>query len=125
MRWLVLLMLSACAVHDVRVHFPTAPGAPTSTLVLLMSQPASDVAVAVDGVLVVEGAHTARVVIDGVPIGTREIVLAANGSDKQLHVWVGGDHATTVPLGIADASTGFLKALAGTLLTIVVYSLLH
>ena len=69
--------------------------------------------------------HTSRVVIDGIPIGTREITLAANGGDKQFKVWIDGDHATTVPIGVADATGGFLKTLAASILTIVVYSLLH
>lgn len=106
------------------MHYPTAD-APTGSLVLLMSQAASDVSVAIDGLLVVEDAHTDRVVIDGVPIGTREVIMAANGTDKAFKVWIAGDHATTVPLGVPDASIGFLKTLAGTLLTIALYSLLH
>ena len=52
-------------------------------------------------------------------------MLAANGEDKQFHAWIGTDHATTVPLGVPDASMGFVKTLAGTLITILVYSLLH
>ena len=126
MRVFLICLLASCgAANDVRAHFPAAPDEPTGTLVLLMSQPASNVSVAINGVLVVEDAHTGRVVIDGVPVGTDEIIMAANGSDKQFRVWVGGDHATTVPLGVSEASLGFLKTLAGTLITIVVYSLLH
>ena len=52
-------------------------------------------------------------------------VMAANGVDKQFTVWIDGDHATTVPLGVPEEGTTFLKTLAGSLLTIVVYSLLH
>jgi hypothetical protein len=122
---LMVSLLAACAVHDVRAHFPALPDQPTGTLVLLLSQPASEVSVAVNGVLVVEDAHTGRVVIDGVPVGTEEVIMAANGSDKQFHVWVGGDHATTVPLGVPDPGSGFVKTLAGTLITILVYSWLH
>jgi hypothetical protein len=119
-----LLALAACS-HDVHAHFPAVPDEPTGTLVLLMSEPASDVSVAINGVLVVEGEHTGRVVIDRVPVGNDEVIMAANGVDKQFHTWVGGDHATAVPLGVPDATFGFAKSLFGTLLTIVVYSLLH
>jgi hypothetical protein len=119
-----LVALAACS-HDVHAHFPAVPEEPTGTLVLLVSEPASDVSVAINGVLVVEGEHTDRVVIDRVPVGNDEIIMAANGMDKQFHAWVGGDHATTVPLGVPDATFGFVKSLVGTLLTIVVYSLLH
>ena len=61
--------------------------------------------------------------IEGVPVGTAEVVMAANGADKQFRVWVGTDHATT--LGVPDPGVGFLKTLAGSLLTIIVYTLLH
>jgi hypothetical protein len=121
---IVFALVAACA-HDQRVRFPAPLDAPTGTLVLMFAQPASDVIVSIDGVLVVQNAHTARVVIESVPVGTREVIVAANGTDKAFRTWVGTDHATTVPLGVPDASYGFLKTLAGTLLTIVVYSLLH
>jgi hypothetical protein len=129
MRLLVLAVvtaLAACTVADLHTHYPiVTPGQPTGTLVLLMSQPADDVIVTLDGVLVTSDAHTQRVVIDGVPVGTVDLIVAANGGDKEVKVWVGGDHATTVPIGIPDASVGFVKTMAGSLLTILVYSLLH
>jgi hypothetical protein len=124
MRFL-LVFLFACGSPAVRVHYPTAPGMPTGTLVLLMSQAASDVTVALDGVLVVDRAHTDRVIVDGVPVGTRTVIMAANGMDKQFQIWVDGDHWTTVPLGVPDAGTAFWKTLDGSLLTVIVYSLLH
>jgi hypothetical protein len=121
-----VLLIAGCAAHDLQVHYPiVVPNQPTGTLVLLMSQPASDVAVAIDGVLVTADAHTQRLVIDGVPVGTAEVIFAANGGEKEFKAWIGGDHATTVPIGIPDASMGFVKTLAGTLITILVYSLLH
>jgi hypothetical protein len=126
MRFLVLAVLVACSgPQDVRVHFPAPPEAPTGILVLHLSQPANNVSVAVNGVLMVDNAHTSSVTIDGVPVGTSEIVMAAEGMDKQFNVWVAGDHATTVPLGVAEPGVSFLKTLAGSLLTIIVYSLLH
>jgi hypothetical protein len=51
--------------------------------------------------------------------------MAANGSDKAFHVWIGSDHPTTVPLGVPEESYGFLKSVAGSLLTVIVYTLLH
>ncbi len=125
MRIVILcLVLVACA-HDVTVKYPAAPGAPTGTLVLLMGQPAGDVMVAINGQLVVEDEHTQRVEIDNVPVGTAEVVMAANGVDKAFHVWVDSDHPTTVPLGVPDGGAGFVKTLFGTVVTIVLYSLLH
>lgn len=90
-----------------------------------MTKPASGVTVAINGMLVVDDEHTQRVVIDGVPVGTGDVVMAANGGDKEFHVWIDSEHPTTVPLGIPDEGSGFIKSLFGSLLTIVVYSLLH
>jgi hypothetical protein len=124
MRFLLVFLL-ACSPSSVRVHYPTAPGAPEGTLVLLLSQAADDVTVAINGNLVVDRAHTERVIVDGVPVGTQTVIMAANGMDKQFQIWVDGDHWTTVPLGVPDAGTAFWKTLAGSLLTVIVYSLMH
>ena len=124
MRFVWLFFLVACA-HDVHVTYPAAPGAPTGTLVLLLGEAASDVAVSINGRLVVEDEHTSRITIDNVPVGTAEVIFAGNGMDKPFHTWVDSDHPTTVPIGVPDPGSGFLKGLFGTIVTIVVYSLLH
>ena len=121
----VMVALAGCPAHDVHARFPSAPGDATGTLVLLLSQPASDVSVAVNGALVVEDAHTRRISIAGVPVGTAEVIVAANGGDKEFRAWVGGEQPTTVPLGIPDASTGMWKSIFATLVTIVAYRLIH
>jgi hypothetical protein len=116
-----LAATTACA-KDVIAHYPSIRGEPTSSLVLLFGQPATGVMVTIDGWLVVDDVHTSRIVVDGVPIGTREVAVAANGAEKDMKLWVGGDHATTVPLGVPDASMGFLKTIAGTLITLLAYT---
>jgi hypothetical protein len=126
-KWLLVLVVTlvvGCA-RDVRARYPSRADEPTGTLVLTMARPASGVTVAINGLLVVNDAKTQQVVIDGVPVGTREIVMAANGSDKAFNVWIQSEHPTTVPLGVPDEGYGFLKSLAGSLLSIVVYSLLR
>ena len=125
MRFALLLVFVVGCAHDVRARFPAPPDTPTGTLQLLLSQPASDVTVAIGGVLVVEKQHTGRITIEGVPAGTAELAIVANGTDKQLRAWIDSERTTTVPLGVPDASTGFLKSLFGSLLTIVAWSLLH
>lgn len=128
MRWVLMLVvvvtLGACA-RDVHVRYPSAPDDPTGTLVLLLSSPAKGVSVAINGRLVVEDAHTGRIVISDAPVGTEEIVMTANGGEKAMRVWVGTEYATTVPLGVPEPGSGFLKSLFGTLVTIVAYSLLR
>jgi hypothetical protein len=125
MRFAAILMFLLGCAHDVHVRYPSAPDEPTGTVVLLLSQAASDVSVAINGQLVVEDAHTDRIVITGAPGGTAEIVMTANGSDKAMHVWVGTDRTTTVPLGVADASVGLIKTIIGTVVSLAAYSLLH
>jgi hypothetical protein len=121
--WICVLVI-ACS-HDVRVRYPAAPGAPTGTLVLLLSQPAAAVAVAVNGLLVVKDRRTKQVTIEAVPVGTVELVVTASGGDKALRVWIDDTHPTTVPLGVPSEGIGFAKSLFATLLSIVAYSLLH
>jgi anti-sigma-K factor RskA len=122
----ILLFLVGCA-QDVRVRYPSRPEEPTSSVVLLLGDPASGVSVAVNGFLVVEDEHTSRVTIDRVPIGNNEIVMSANGADKSFKVWVTDDHATTVPMGVPDGggAVGFLKTIVASIITICVYSIIH
>ena len=120
----IATLVGGCA-HDVRAHFPASAEVPTGTLVLLLSQPASEVTVAVDGVLVAEDKRTRRITIDGVPTGTRDIAITANGGDKQLRAWIDSEHPTTIPLGVGEPATSWLKSIFGALISIVVYSVLH
>ncbi|MBA3540703.1 MAG: hypothetical protein H0T79_13920 [Deltaproteobacteria bacterium] len=122
----IIAMLVGCA-HDVRARFPARPEESTSSIVLLLSDAANGVSVAVNGILVVEGEHTSRIVIDGVPVGAAEIVMAANGSEKAMRVAVSSEHATTIPLGVPDGGgpAGFLKTVMTSLITILVYALVN
>jgi hypothetical protein len=121
---LVLVLVVGCS-HDILARYPSRPDEATGTLVLTMAKPASGVSVAINGLLVVEDEKTGHVMIQGVPIGTRDVVMAANGMDRAFQVWIDSDRPTTVPLGVPDEGMGFLKTVAGSLLSIVVYSLLH
>ncbi|HWU88686.1 MAG TPA: hypothetical protein VN253_15575 [Kofleriaceae bacterium] len=116
--------LAGCT-HDVRARFPSSPQDPTGTLVLLLSQPASNVSVAINGVLVVEDAHTKKLTIDRVPTGTNEIAIAANGSDKAMRAWISSEHPTTIPLGVPEPGMALWKSIVATLVSITAYSLLH
>ncbi len=121
---LLLLLAGACA-RDVHARFPAPPDVPTGTIVLLLSSAASGVSVAIEGLLVVEDEHTERVVISNVPIGTQEVVMTANGANQAMKLWVGGDHATTVPLGVPDPTPGLLKTIIGTVVSLLAYSLIN
>ncbi len=125
MRFALLLLIVVGCAHDVRASFPAPPGAPTGKLVLLLSKPASNVTVAVNGQLVVEDEKTGRVTIDHIPVGNVEVTMSANGADKQFRIWVDDTYATTVPLGVPEQGVGFLKSMFGTLISLVAYSLLR
>ncbi len=125
MRFALLLLIVVGCAHDVRASFPAPPGAPTGKLVLLLSKPASNVTVAVNGQLVVEDEKTGRVTIDHIPVGNVEVTMSANGADKQFRIWVDDAYATTVPLGVPEQGVGFLKSMFGTLISLVAYSLLR
>ena len=120
---LVAVAGTACA-HDVRVQFPAEYGQPTGMLVIKLASPAANVSLTIDGLLVVEDQHTGRIRVDNTPVGTREVAITANGADKQVRVWVGSDHPTTVLVGVPDEQLGFVKTVLGTIITLVVYSLL-
>jgi hypothetical protein len=121
---LILVLLAACA-HDVRTRFPSSPEEPTGTLVLLLSQGASNVSVAIDGLLVVEDEHAKKITIERVPTGNREIAIAANGSDKAVRAWIGSENPTTIPLGVPESGMALWKSVLGTLISIAAYSLLR
>jgi hypothetical protein len=128
MRFLIVLVLALVAGCPHNVHtlypLPPEPTTPTGTLVLMLSQ-AADVTVAVNGMLVVDDQHTKKIVIENVPTGHAEVTIAANGGDKQFRAWIQEEHPTTVPLGVPSEGGSFLKTLAGTLITIVAYTLLR
>jgi hypothetical protein len=120
--WLFVFLLGC--THDVRVEYPAPPDQPTGTLVLRLSGSAN-VSVAVNGILVVDDEKTDKVVIDRVPIGSNDVVIAANGGDKAVRAWVTSDYWTTIPMGVPEPSTGFLKSIFATLVSIFAYSMLN
>jgi hypothetical protein len=87
---------------------------------------ASSLMVAVNGVLVVHGAHTERVEITDVPTGFAEVSIAAGPGEKQVRVWVEADRETTVPLGAADeAPLSAVRGFALSLVSVALYTLLR
>lgn len=124
---IALLALVAACAHDLHATFPARPEEPTSTLVLLLSEAAQGVSVAVNGVLLVEDAHTQRITIDHVPTGNVDVVIAANGADKAMRTWLDMEHTTTIPLGVPDAggAIGIVKTIVGAIVTVAVYTIIH
>jgi hypothetical protein len=115
------LMISGCA-RDVRVAMPMEPGDSTGSIKILLTQPASDLTVTVNGVLVAERKRTQQVHIKNVPIGYADVMVAAGAGptriDAQMRVSIDSDVTTTIPLAAPDkpfgsgVSTGILSVAA-------------
>ncbi|MEZ4365991.1 MAG: hypothetical protein R2939_06845 [Kofleriaceae bacterium] len=128
---MVVLLLGWCVVgctRDVHATYPTAtaPGAATGSITFAFTGPASGVTIAVNGTLVVDGARTERVTIDGIPAGSTHVVIAAGPSEKAMTVWVDPRQAMTIPVGAGgEAPTSALRGAAVSLLSVVLYALLN
>jgi hypothetical protein len=121
----VLALVAGCA-HDVRTRFPSAADEPTGTIILAFTKPADDVLVTINGVLVIAGEHTGRVQIDGIPVGTTEIAIAAGPTEKQISIWVNADNPTTIPLGYPGQSMGdTFKGVIVSLASVLLYALIR
>ena len=98
----VIAALGGCA-HDVRTRLPNAPSESTGSIAIILTQPARDLTVAVDGVLAVERAHTKKVRIEGVPIGYHTVTIAAGSGpgriERQVDVSVEEGGEIAIPLG--------------------------
>lgn len=126
---LLVALLAGC-VHDVRATFPaeptTVPPGPTGTLVLRFTGDAHDVAVTLDGQLVVADANTTCITITDVPTGPVDLVVAAGSGEKALQVWIAEGRTTTVPLGSSDeGALGPLRGALVSLASVVLYALLN
>ena len=103
-RLLVLALVAGCA-HDVRARVPQAtPHDSVGSIELVLTHPSPDVYVAVNGVLVVDGANTSRIRIDGVSSGYADLAIAMGAAEQQQRVWVDAGRTTVLPLGSAGGS---------------------
>jgi hypothetical protein len=119
----VMVVAVAACSHDVRVRYPSDPADSTGTVILAFTKPASDVLVAVNGVLVVTGEDTGRIRIDGIPTGSADLAIAAGPGEKQMQVWVSPDNPLTIPLGFPGQSLGdTAKGLLSSIIGVLVYA---
>jgi anti-sigma-K factor RskA len=121
----VAVLAGACA-HDVRAHYPGDGAGPTGSITFVFTRPASDVTVAVNGLLVVDDVHSGRVHVDHVPTGYADAVVAAGAGEKALKIWIEDGKDTTVPLGSSGASPvdGWRAAFVS-LASVVLYAVLR
>ncbi len=99
---IALLIASGCA-RDVHVRLPTPAKEPVGTVEILLTQPADDLTVSINGNLVAHRAHTKRLRVRRVPIGTTDIIIAAGGGpariEHHLRVLVYENRTTSIPIG--------------------------
>jgi hypothetical protein len=114
MRWLCLLLAAAllaggCA-RDVHMRMVNAPEqqADTGSLEIVLTQPARDLVVAVNGVLVTRRAHTREVRLDGIPAGFADFAIAAGSGpervDLRSRVVIHPGRTTAIPLAAPETS---------------------
>ncbi len=126
-RWLlaaavsVALIVGGCA-HDVRTRYPAPTALPTGSILLVLTTASSDVVVAIDGMLVVDGAHTGRIRIDGVPVGLVDLTIAIGEGAQHQELWIESGRDTVLPIGApggggaGDAIRNAVISVAGILL---------
>ena len=120
-----VLAVSACA-HDIHARYPASPDEATGRLALVFTDTAAPVNVAVNGVLLVRGARTEKVVVRDVPTGYADVAVAVGPMEKQTRVWVDADRETTLPLGASgEAPLSALRGFALSLASIALYTLLR
>lgn len=115
--------LAAGCARDVHTRLPAPADQPTGTIVLHLTRPASDLVVAVNGILAVDGASTSHIRIDGVPTGYADVAIAMGPAQNQLRVWVSAGEQTVVPLGSPGGSPfDSLKNAALSLAAVALYA---
>jgi len=119
----VALALGAGCARDVVSRCPSGPDEATGTIVLVLTRPSPDAYVAVNGVLVVDGAHTSKVTITGVSTGYADLAIALGPAEKQLRVWVDASRPTVVPLGSPGGSAlDSVKSMVMSLAALAIYT---
>ena len=117
--------VTGCA-RDIHALFPAEAGADVGAIELAFTAPASSVSVAINGVMVVRGAHTERIIVGGVPTGYADLAIAAGPGEKQVRVWVDSGKTTAVPVGAPDdAPLTTMRSFALSLVSLAVYTLLR
>ena len=120
-----LLMACAGRAEDVRVRFPSEPERATGSITVILTQPARDLTVTVDGRLMAERRHTKKVTIERVPVGYVDVVIVAGGGPDRVekYVEVLVEHETNTTLPVASSEKSMTSALQLGLLSLTVWIL--
>jgi hypothetical protein len=103
-----LAVLFAACSHDLKVRYPEKTELPTGSITVLLTRPARDLTIAVNGLLVARRAHTREVHVTGVPAGSTDVIIAAGGGstriEKHFEIWVSPGENVAIPLGAPEQS---------------------
>lgn len=104
---LCLLGCSAAA-RPVNARYPQAqpPGRDDAEVTLQFSHAVDSAHVSINGHPVVMGAHTARIVVAGLPPGEIAVMLAADGIEKAFTLELSPGQHVMVPIAAAPARDG-------------------
>jgi hypothetical protein len=123
MRFVVVLLVIAGCAKDVRARYPAEPFEPVGSITLVFTRPSPDVYVAINGRLVVDGAHTSHVRVDGVATGYADVAIAMGPGEKQMKVWVEEGRDTVLPIGSPGGTMlDSLKSVVMSLAALAIYT---
>ncbi len=106
--WSCWLGLSSCsaAARPVAARYPQAQAGDDAELTLQFTHAVDGAHVSINGHPVVTGAHTARIVVAGLPPGELAVMLAADGIEKAFTVTLEPGQHVMVPIAAAPARDG-------------------
>ncbi len=115
---LCLAALAGCtsAARPVAARYPQARPGDDAELTLQFSHAVAGAHVSINGRPVVMGAHTARIVVAGLPPGELAVMLAADGIEKAFTLELEPGQHVMVPIAAAPARDGpspIVQALLG------------
>jgi hypothetical protein len=96
---LLATFLTACA-HDVSATYPSRGAPATGRVVVLLTGPAPDLTVAVNGAVVASRKHSQKVTVAGVPAGANDVDVAFRGG-----AYARAEHHITVDVLPGEDST--------------------
>ncbi len=114
-----VLMCTGCP-HNVHTKLPTKPSEPTGTITILLTRPASDLTISINGTLVANRAHTKKVRVSNVPIGDADVVIAAGagGQKVERHVRVDVEEGKLHTIPLASPERSWLSTLAAAVFSV-------
>jgi hypothetical protein len=87
--------------RSLEVAFPGAPREAKGALRLVFSESVTDLVVAINGRLVVNGAEARTLRVRGLETGYADVAIAAAGVERQTRVWIESGRTTSLPVASA------------------------